>query len=154
MKTHINRIKKRFWEFWKFKIFRYAVIIHVFYFILSLILTLVFLRDRNDFLVYYEGGKVFINNLNELYNNNNYTRWPFRYFPISALFFVPFYLMGFDLGFIIFSLINLILNFLIFLILYKLIILIRREDHEQGDDRIVLYISLFLIGLPNLFNYI
>lgn len=86
MKIHINRIKTRFRKLWEFKIFRYAVIIHIFYFILSLILTLVFLRDRNDFLVYYEGGKVFINNVNELYNNNNYTRWPYRYFPISALF--------------------------------------------------------------------
>ncbi len=154
MKTHMSIIKRRFRELWEFKIFRYAVIIHIFYFILALILTLVFLRDQNDFLVYYEGGKVFINNVNELYNKNNYSRWPFRYFPISALFFVPFYLMGFDLGFIVFTLINLILNILIFLVLYKLIVLIRREDHEQGDKRIVLYVSLFLIGLPNLFNYI
>jgi len=62
--------------------------------------------------------------------------------------------MGFDLGFIIFNLINLILNVLICLVLYKIVILIRREDHEREDKRIVLYISLFLIGLPNLFNYI
>ncbi|MFX1503914.1 MAG: glycosyltransferase 87 family protein, partial [Promethearchaeota archaeon] len=48
----------------------------------------------------------------------------------------------------------LILNIIICFVLYKLIILIRSEDHEQGDKRIVLYISLFLMGLPNVFNYI
>ncbi|NVM37614.1 MAG: DUF2029 domain-containing protein [Candidatus Lokiarchaeota archaeon] len=154
LKEYISKISKRFKELWEFKIFRYAVLIHGFYFILSMILTLIFFRDRNDFLVYYEGGKIFIDNVNELYNQDYYTRWPFRYFPISAIFFVPFYLMGFDLGFIIFNLINLILNTLICLVLYKIVILIRGEDHEREDKRIVLYISLFLMGLPNLFNYI
>jgi hypothetical protein len=151
---YIDKIKRRFKELWEFKVFRYALVIHGFYFIISMILTLIFFRDQNDFLVYYEGGKTVIENINELYNPASYSRWPFRYFPISALFFVPFYLMGFDLGYIIFNLINLILNVLICLILYKIIILIRREDHEREDKRIVLYISLFLIGLPNLFNYI
>lgn len=154
MSTYFIKIKGRFRELWEFKIFRYAILIHGFYFILSMILTLIFFRDQNDFLVYYEGGKVFIDNINELYNQDNYTRWPFRYFPISAIFFVPFYLMGFNLGFILFNLTNLILNILICVVLYKIIILIRGEDHEQEEKRIVLYISLFLMGLPNLFNYI
>ena len=154
MSTYFIKIKGRFRELWEFKIFRYAILIHGFYFILSMILTLIFFRDQNDFLVYYEGGKVFIDNINELYNQANYTRWPFRYFPISAIFFVPFYLMGFNLGFILFNLTNLILNILICVVLYKIIILIRGEDHEQEEKRIVLYISLFLMGLPNLFNYI
>ena len=154
LNTYFVKIISRFKELWEYNIFRYAVLIQGFYFILSIILTLIFFREQNDFLVYYEGGKVFIDDINELYNQANYTRWPFRYFPISALIFVPFYLMGFDLGFIIFNLINLILNILICLILYKIVILIRREDHEREDKRIVLYISLFLMGLPNLFNYI
>lgn len=154
LNTYLVKIKRRFMELWEFKIFRYAVLIQGFYFILSMILTLIFFREQNDFLVYYEGGKVFIDNINGLYNQANYTRWPFRYFPISALIFVPFYLMGFDLGYIIFNLINLILNILICLILYKIVFITRREDHERNEKRIVLYISLFLMGLPNLFNYI
>ncbi|MFX0140907.1 MAG: glycosyltransferase family 87 protein [Candidatus Hodarchaeota archaeon] len=154
LNIYLARIKRRFSELWEYKIFRIAILIHGFYFILSVILTLIFFRDQNDFLVYYEGGKAFINNINDLYNQAIYTRWPFRYFPISAIYFVPFYLMGFDLGFIIFNLINLILNVLICLVLYKIIILIRRENHEREDKRIVLYISLLLMGLPNLFNYI
>ncbi|MFX1420619.1 MAG: glycosyltransferase family 87 protein [Promethearchaeota archaeon] len=74
--------------------------------------------------------------------------------PISAILFVPFYLLGFDLGFIIFNLINLLLNVIICDILYKIIIHIRKEDHENDDKRIIIYICLFLMGLPNLFNYI
>ncbi|MFX0001712.1 MAG: glycosyltransferase 87 family protein [Candidatus Hodarchaeota archaeon] len=79
---------------------------------------------------------------------------PFRYFPVSAYFFVPFYLMGFDLGFIIFNCFNLILNILICLILYKIIILIRSENHEKNEKKVIDYICIFLIGLPNIFNYI
>ncbi|MFW9880117.1 MAG: glycosyltransferase 87 family protein [Candidatus Thorarchaeota archaeon] len=153
LNTFINKTKKRFIELWNFKIFRYAVLIHGFYFILSLILTLVFFREQNDFLVYYKVGEVFIYDINELYNRVNYL-WPFRYLPISAILFVPFYLLGFDLGLIIFNLINLLLNVLICDILYKIIIHLRKEDHEKDDKRIITYICLFLMGLPNLFNYI
>ncbi|MFX0024749.1 MAG: glycosyltransferase 87 family protein, partial [Candidatus Hermodarchaeota archaeon] len=93
--------------------------------------------------------------INGLYDLSNYTgMWPFRYFPISAIFFVPFYLLGFDLGFIVFTLLNLLLNVLVCHILYKILIQIRQEDHEKDDKRIIMYICLFLMGLPNLFNYI
>ena len=152
LNTYFIKIKRRFRELWEFKIFRYAVLIHGFYFILSMILTLIFFRDQNDFLVYYEVGEVFITDINNLYSTEYL--WPFRYFPISAAFFVPFYLLGFDLGFVLFNFINLILNILCCILLYKIIILIKGKDHEREDNRIILYISLFLMGLPNLFNYI
>ncbi|MFX0040588.1 MAG: glycosyltransferase family 87 protein [Promethearchaeota archaeon] len=93
--------------------------------------------------------------INGLYDPSNYIdMWPFRYFPISAVLFVPFYLLGFEIGFIIFNTFNLFLNILICNILYKIIIQIRGEDHENDDKRIILYICLFLMGLPNIFNYI
>jgi len=120
-----------------------------------MILTLVFFKEQNDFRVYYRVGELFMTDINGLYNPLNYIdMWPFRYFPISAAFFVPFYLLGFELGFIVFNLFNLLLNVLICNLLYKILIHIRREDHEKGDKRIVMYICLFLMGLPNLFNYI
>ncbi len=156
LKEDLFRIKRRLRELWQHKIFRYAIIVHGFYFILSIILTLIFLRDKNDFLVYYKVGKVFINDINDLYNPANY-KWPFRYLPLSAILFVPFYLLGFDLGFIFFNIINLFLNILICIILYKLILLIRDENHEKDEKdekRVILYISLYLMSLPNLFNYI
>ncbi|MFX0007139.1 MAG: glycosyltransferase 87 family protein [Candidatus Hermodarchaeota archaeon] len=117
-----------------------------------MVLTLIFLRDQNDFLVYYKVGEVFITDINNLYTADYL--WPFRYFPISAIFFVPFYLLGFDVGYIVFNLLNLLLNIIICVLLYRIIIIIRGVDHEKDDKRIVTYICLFLMGLPNLFNYI
>jgi 4-amino-4-deoxy-L-arabinose transferase-like glycosyltransferase len=122
------------------------------YLIVSLILTLTVFRNQNDFLVYFEVGEVFVKDINNLYNANYL--WPFRYFPISAVFFVPFYLLGFDIGFVVFNFMNLFLNILICILLYKTIFLIKGRDHEEEDNRVVLYLSLFLLSLPNLFNYI
>jgi len=126
--------------------------IQIFYFIVSTTLTLIFFRNQNDFLVYYRAGEIALNDFMELYNPANYI-WPFRYFPIAAFYFIPFYLMGFNLGFIIFNFINFILNIFISIYLYKIIKLIYRDDHEEGDDRIILYICIFLMSLPQLFNY-
>ena len=141
----------------KNKILFYAVLLHIFYFILAMILTLTFLRGMNDFVVYYRAGQLFLNDLNGLYDPTNYIGidiWPFRYLPLSAIYFILFYILGFNIGFILFSFINLILNILICVFLYKIIILIKGKDFESEKKRIFLYISMFLMSLPNLFNYI
>jgi len=154
-KVIFNNTKKRLAELWNIKSFRYAILLHSFYFFLSLIVTLFFLRTQSDFYVYYKVGEIYVNNPNNLYNLAYYADiWPFRYFPLSALLFVPYYLLGFNLGFIIFNFINFILNILISVILYKVIILVRGDDHEKEDKRIILYICFYLIGLPQVFNYI
>ncbi|KKK43423.1 hypothetical protein LCGC14_1010680 [marine sediment metagenome] len=83
----------------KNKLLLYAVLLHIFYFMLALTLTLTFLRGNNDFVVYYRAGQLFLNDLNGLYDPINYISigiWPFRYFPISAIFFMLFYLLGFN----------------------------------------------------------
>ena len=154
-KVIFNNTKKRLVELWNIKSFRYAILLHSFYFFLSIVVTLFFLRTQSDFYVYYKVGEIYVNNPNNLYNPAYYVDiWPFRYFPLSALLFVPYYLLGFNLGFIIFSFINFILNILISVILYKVIILVRGDDHEKEDKRIILYICFYLIGLPQVFNYI
>ncbi len=154
-KACFTQVKNRSVELWKFKFFRYSVFLHMFYFIFSIFMTLFIFRSQSDFYVYYRVGELFVTDPANLYNPANYIDiWPFRYFPLSALLFVPFYLMGFELGFIVFNSINLILNVLISIILYKLILLIRREDHEKEENRVILYICLYLIGLPQVFNYI
>ncbi len=146
------KIKIRFKKLWEYDIFRSAVILQGIYFIISLILTLTVFRNQNDFLVYYRVGDVFINDITDLYTADY--NWPFRYFPISALLFVPYYLLGFTFGYIIFNIVNLILNILICIILYKLILVVRGIDHESDDKRVIFYICLFLMGLPQVFNYI
>ncbi len=152
IKNTFQKVKKRMMELWSYNIFRYAILIHCGYFIVSIILTLFLFRDQNDFLVYYEVGETVLRDINDLYTEAY--RWPFRYFPLSALYFVPFYLMGFDFGFIIFTLINLILNILICVFLYRIINLVKLRDHEKDDKRVVLYICLYMISLPQIFNYI
>lgn len=154
-KIIFNNNKKRLAELCNLKFFRYAILLHFFYFFLSLILTLFVLRTQSDFYVYSKVGGIFVNNPNNLYNPAYYIdTWPFRYFPLSALLFVPYYLLGFNLGFIIFNLINLLLNIFISVILFKIIILVRGTDHESHNKRVILYICFYLIGLPQVFNYI
>ena len=148
------RFLERFKELWKnYKLFQYAVIIHLIYFIISLVCVLTILRDQNDFLIYFTAGGVFYNDINDLYNQEQYL-WDFRYLPLSAMFFIPFYLLGFELGFIVFHFLNLIVNILICDILYKIITLVKGEDHEKDDRRVILFICLYLMAVPHIFNYI
>ena len=146
-------IKNKIKNLWKIPIFKYTLVVHLLFFILSTILTLIFFRELNDFRVYYRAGEIALTNFKEIYNPAYYD-WPFRYLPLAAFYFIPFSLMSFDFGFIIFNTLNLLLNVIIIIYLYKIWILIRREDHEKEEDRIILYICLFLLSLPQIFNYI
>ena len=146
-------VKRKFKRFWEEKIFRIAVLLHLFYYILSIILFFTVLSEKNDFLIFYESGKIFLNDINNLYNQTYYL-WDFRYFPLSALFFVPFSLIDFGLAFVLFNTLNLFLNFLIIMLLYGIIKIVRGKDHEQNDKRIILYISIYLMGVPHVLNYI
>ncbi|MBD3256579.1 MAG: DUF2029 domain-containing protein [Candidatus Lokiarchaeota archaeon] len=145
---------KRFKELWhENKILRFAIVVHLGYFVVSLVLVLTILREQNDFLIFYTAGGVFFNNINDLYNQKYYI-WDFRYFPLSAMLFVPFYWLGFDLGFILFHCLNLIANIFVCWLLSKIIFLIRAQDHEKDNKRMILYISFYLMAIPHMFNYI
>lgn len=146
-------VKRKFNRFWEEKIFRIAVLLHLFYYVLSIILFFTVLSEKNDFLIFYKSGKIFLNDISNLYNQEYYL-WDFRYFPLSALFFVPFSLIDFRLAFVLFNTLNLFLNFLIIMLLYKIIKIVRGKDHEQNDKRIILYISIYLMGVPHVLNYI
>ncbi|MHA2121100.1 MAG: hypothetical protein ACW990_07845, partial [Promethearchaeota archaeon] len=56
-KSKVISISKHLWEQ---KIFRYAAILHLFYFFLSIILFFLFFREKNDFLIFYEVGDIFV----------------------------------------------------------------------------------------------
>ena len=50
----IIRIKERLIDLWtNYTLFKYAVIVHLGYFVVSLILVLTVLREQNDFLIYF-----------------------------------------------------------------------------------------------------
>ena len=147
------RVFKKLKEFWNEKIFRYAILVQIFYVLLSTILFFLFLYQKNDFVIFYESGRIFLTDIENLYNQANYL-WDFRYFPLSAFFFIPFSFLDFGLAFILFNIFNFILNILISLMMYKIIKTIRGSDHETSDKRIILYISLYLMGVPHILNYI
>ncbi|MFX1551134.1 MAG: glycosyltransferase family 87 protein [Promethearchaeota archaeon] len=140
-------------ELCEHKIFRYALILHLFYFILSIILYFSLYREQNDFIIFYNVGKIFINDIENLYNQTYYL-WDFRYFPLSALFFIPFSLLNIDTAFVIFNIFNVLLNYLICIYLYKIILLVRNKNHEKDDKRVILYLSIYLMGMPHVLNYI
>ncbi len=148
-----NRFTKRFKELWKQRAFQIAVCLQVIYFFLSIALFFIFYREKNDFFIFYNAGDIFINDIENLYNQTNYL-WDFRYFPLSALFFVPFSLINYEFAFIVFNLFNVFLNILICTIMYKIIIIVKADDHEEDDKRVVLYICLYLASFPTGFNYI
>lgn len=148
-----SRFTKRVKELFEHKIFKYALILQSFYLILSIVLFLTLFHDKNDFIIFYNVGKVFLNDIENLYNQTYYL-WDFRYFPLSALFFIAFSIFNFELAYIIFNVFNVFLNILICHILYKIIMLVRYKDHEKDDKRVILYLCIYLMGLPNVLNYI
>ncbi|MFX0178160.1 MAG: glycosyltransferase family 87 protein [Candidatus Hodarchaeota archaeon] len=152
LNTKMTNMKHRFKEISKYPIFRYSVLVHILYMIISIILILVWFENLSDFKVFYKATEVFINNVSDLYNRTNYP-YPYRYFPLSVIVFIPFYFMGFDLGFVAFTIFNLFLNFIICIYVYKIIILTRGEDHEKEDRRIIHYLCLYFMGLPQVSNY-
>jgi len=150
-KTFIIKKKENFKEYWEVKIFKLAFFIHIFYFSLSLILFFTVTHDKNDFLTYFNVGKQVITNLPDLYNEANYD-YPFRYFPISAFLFVPFYLLGYDWGFLVFQFLNLITNYFICILMVKCI-LVNSYNDEINKKRVILYVSIFLAFISHVFNY-
>ncbi|MFX1357105.1 MAG: glycosyltransferase family 87 protein [Promethearchaeota archaeon] len=106
----------------------------------------------SDFKVFYKATEAFINDISELYNQANYP-YPYRYFPLSVIFFIPFYFMGFDMGFIAFTIFNLFLNILICIYIYKIIKLTFEVNPEKINRRILNYLCLYLVGLPQISNY-
>ena len=148
------RIKDKFQELWTFKIMRYAMIIHLLYFIFSIILCLTFFSEQNDFLIFYKAAEIFKTDITELYNVDNYMiqgqPWNFRYFPLSALFFIPFTYLNFNSAYIAFTFCNLGLNIITCIILYKVIHLIWKKKDEK---KVIYFISIFLMSVPHIFNY-
>ncbi len=150
LSDRLKNFRITFSTFWKSKLFIICFLTHITYFIIGLILTLFFLRDFNDFLVYHNVGKVFLSDIENLYDPSNYL-WPYRYFPLSGILFVPFSFLPFEVAFILFNVFNLLINFLNCIILYKIINLL--SQNEKTLKREIYYLSLYLIALPHAFNY-
>ncbi len=150
-----------------------ACIVNLFY----LILTFIFFyfldsplmsMSENDFLSYYYAGRNVILDLPNLYNSS-LSPFPFRYFPISAYFFTPFSLMGLEIGYFVFQLINFFLNILIIFLMYKIIQTHKKLSNasnldyrfnsfkdlfnQEESEPILHQYGVFLIALPSFMNY-
>ncbi|MFX1237422.1 MAG: glycosyltransferase family 87 protein [Promethearchaeota archaeon] len=156
VKEACDRLITRWKQLWEYKIFRYAVFVHLSFFTIACIL--VFFDVQNDFEIFHKAGQVFLDDLSNLYDQFNYTingrQWDFRYFPLSVIFFLPFSLLDFKLAFILFNVVNLLLNALVCIILFKLIHLIQNDDGEKNEKRIITYISIYLMSALHVFNYV
>ena len=147
------RVISKLKAFWEEKTFRFAVLAQISYVTLSIILFFLFFSDKNDFLIFYESSKIFLTDIENLYNQANYV-WDFRYFPLSSLLFIPFSVIDFRLAYIAFNCFNFFLNLIICLLMYKIIKLVRGKDHEKDDKRVIFYLSIYLMGVPHILNYV
>jgi len=155
VKKKIIEIKGRIQQLWTYNILKYAIIIHLFYFILSIILCIAFFSEQNDFLIFYKAAEIFKTDITRLYNLDNYIiqgqPWNFRYFPLSAMFFVPLTYLDFISAYVVFTFYNLGLNILTCIMLYKVISLVWKE---KDDKKAIYFLSIFLMSVPHIFNYI
>ncbi|TXT63582.1 MAG: conserved membrane protein of unknown function [Promethearchaeota archaeon] len=135
------------------KWFKLAFYVNCGYLIVAVCLTLFLLRDFNDFLVYFQVGGQFLEDISNLYNPLNY-KWAFRYFPLFGLVFVPFFVVGFDLGFIIAQTLGFFFNIIICIYLLRIFKLIRPDRIEEYYEDFIIFISIFLLSVPQFYNYI
>ncbi|MFX1527070.1 MAG: glycosyltransferase 87 family protein [Promethearchaeota archaeon] len=150
--AYFKRILKNFWSQ---KSFKFAFLIQIAFIIISFILTFTITRytQENDFLVFYKSAEIFLKDFENLYDPIYGPAWEYRYLPLSPILFIPFYITGFEIGFVLFTIINCILNILICILLFNIINLITPIDTESGKSKFTFYISLYLIGVPQLMNY-
>jgi len=57
--------------------------------------------ENNDYKTFHDAGLIILEDLPDLYNPSLYL-FPFRYFPLSAYFFIPFSLLGLKVGYFAF----------------------------------------------------
>lgn len=124
--------------------------------------------SENDFLSYYYAGRNVIFDLPNLYNSS-LSPFPFRYFPISAYFFTPFSMMGLEIGYFVFQIINFFLNILIIYFIYKIIQSYKKSSensnleyklnffkdifNQEENESILHQCGILLIVLPSFMNY-
>ncbi|MHA1197036.1 MAG: glycosyltransferase 87 family protein, partial [Promethearchaeota archaeon] len=152
----IKLIKEMFFSFmnfWKEKIFKISIFVQISYLLVAIILFLLFFTEKNDFIIFYQSARIFLTDINNLYDQTKYL-WDFRYFPLSTMFFLPFTFLDFNTAFIYFSVFSFFINILIILIMERILIVLNPNIHNRDKKRIIKYFSFYLMGVPNILNYI
>lgn len=95
----------------------YLIITFIFfYFIDNPIMSI----ENNDYKTFHDAGLIVLEDLPDLYDPSLYL-FPFRYFPLSAYFFIPFSLLGLQAGYFVFQIFNFVLNFINIYLIFKII---------------------------------
>jgi len=126
----IKLIKEMFFSFmnfWKEKIFKISIFVQISYLLVAIILFLLFFTEKNDFIIFYQSARIFLTDINNLYDQTKYL-WDFRYFPLSTMFFLPFTFLDFNTAFIYFSVFSFFINILIILIMERILIVLKKNN--------------------------
>ncbi|TFG01497.1 MAG: DUF2029 domain-containing protein [Promethearchaeota archaeon] len=152
LEKRLLEFRKKFISLWDFNLFKIAIFIQIGYITITIIFFFTIFYKQNDFIVFYNSGRRILFDINDLYLRES-EHFFFRYFPLSAIFYIPFSLFNFNFGYITFLFFNLLLNIGICLNIYKIINLIRPEE-KKSEEKIARYVALFLGAAPQVNNYI
>lgn len=83
--------------------------------------------ENNDYKTFHDAGRIVLEDLPELYDPSLYL-FPFRYFPLSAYFFIPFSLLGLKVGYFAFQIFNFFLNFINIYLIFKIVQIYKRQN--------------------------
>ena len=144
--------REKILNLWKYPFFKFAILVQIGYIVVSVILFLTIFYNENDFIVFYNAGKRLLFDIDNLYLKENEIFF-FRYFPLSAIFYIPFSLLDFNTGFLSLMIFNLIMNIAICTFMYKIIELIKNKD-DIREENVARYFALFLGASPQVNNYI
>ena len=148
----LENFGKKISRFWKYPFFKIAILVQIGYIFVSIILFLTIFYSQNDFIVFYNAGKRFLFDIDNLYLKENNVFF-FRYFPLSAIFYIPFSLLDFNIGFFSFMIFNLMMNIGVCYFMYKIIELIKNKE-KIPEENVARYFALFLGASPQINNYI
>lgn len=134
-----------------------GITVHVIYFVISLLLFyFTAFSETSDFLTYHNAGRIILEDINDLYNQENYN-FPYRYFPISAYFFSPFALLGLEIGYFVFQICSLVLNFISCYLIYHIADKIQSSNDlfksKDLTSNKIKYVALYLMFFPHFMNY-
>jgi len=147
----------------------YLVLTFIFFYFFDSVLMNI---DNNDYLSFHNAGSIVLEDLPSLYDSS-YNRisylFPFRYFPLSAYFFVPFSLLGIKVGYFVFQIFNFFLNFINIYLIFKIVQIYKNLDpdldlnyklndlryiyNKSENESILHQNAIYLIMLPQFMNY-
>jgi hypothetical protein len=104
----------------------YLAITFIFFYLLE---SPIMSSENIDYKTFHDAGRLVLEDLPDLYDPSEYL-FPYRYFPIAAYFFLPFSLMGIELGFFFFQIFNFFLSFVNMYLIFKIIQLFKNRNKD------------------------